>query len=351
MSMGTAELIRPEIRRLRAYQPADYVDGLVRLNANENPWSPGSGPGATGLNRYPNPRPVELTARLAAHYGVTPERLLVTRGSSEAIDILVRSFCAAGRDEIVISPPTFGMYQVYAEIQGAGVRHVPLDRATGFRLDPEQVIAGWSPSSRLLFVCSPNNPTGGVVPLADIRRLCSGLAGRGVVVLDAAYAEFAEQDDSLALIDEFDNLLVLRTLSKALALAGVRCGALIGDRVIVEIVGRTLPPYCFPVTSQAAVLRVLDEAAASCRQQVELLKRERVRLAKALAANRHVRQVWPSQANFLLVELDDAAAFVAAARAAGILLRDFSRDPFTPGCVRITVGTPEENSQLMRAVQ
>lgn len=349
MTMGTAELIRPEIRRLRAYQPADYVDGLVRLNANENPWSPGSA--AAGLNRYPNPRPVELTRRLAGHYGVAPERLLVTRGSSEAIDILVRSFCAAGRDEIVISPPTFGMYQVYAEIQGAGVRSVPLDRAAGFRLDPQRVLSSWTPSSRLLFVCSPNNPTGAIVPPADLRQLCAGLAGRGVVVLDAAYAEFAAQDDSLALLDEFDNLLVLRTLSKALGLAGVRCGALIGDPDIVEIVGRTLPPYCFPVTSQAAVLRALDEAAAGCRDRVELIKRERARLAAALAGNRHVRQVWPSHANFLLVELDNAAEFVAAARAGGVLVRDFSRDPYTPGCVRITVGTPEENNQLMRAVQ
>jgi histidinol-phosphate aminotransferase len=351
MTMSTAELIRPEIRRLRAYQPADYLDGLVRLNANENPWSPGDQAGASGLNRYPNPRPVELTRRLAAHYGVASERLLVTRGSSEAIDILVRSFCAAGRDEIVISPPTFGMYQVYADIQGAGVRCVPLDRAAGFRLDTELVLSSWQPSSRLLFVCSPNNPTGTVVPLADLRRLCAGLTGRGVVVLDAAYAEFAEQDDSLALIDEFDNLLVLRTLSKALGLAGVRCGALIGDAAIVEIVGRTLPPYCFPVTSQAAVLRALDEATNGCREQVEMLKRERARLAAALAANSHVRQVWPSQANFLLVELDDAPAFLAAARAGGVLVRDFSRDPYTPGCVRITVGTPEENDQLMRAVK
>lgn len=351
MMMRTAELIRPEIRRLRAYQPADYIDGLVRLNANENPWSPGNDAQVAGLNRYPDPRPVELTRRLAAHYGVAPERLLVTRGSSEAIDILVRSFCAAGRDEIVISPPTFGMYQVYAEIQGAGVRSVPLDQAAGFRLDPELVLSSWNASSRLLFVCSPNNPTGTVVPLDDLRRLCEGLTGRGVVILDAAYAEFAEQDDSLSLIDEFDNLLVLRTLSKALALAGVRCGALIGDPAIIEIVGRTLPPYCFPITSQTAVMRALDEAANGWRRQVELLKRERARMASALAANRHVLQVWPSQANFLLVELDQPAAFVAAARAGGVLVRDFSHDRYTPGCVRITVGTPEENDQLMRAVQ
>lgn len=351
MTMATIELIRPEIRRLRAYQPADYVTGLVRLNANENPWSPSAATGAPELNRYPSPRPEELTRRLAAHYGVAADRLLVTRGSSEAIDVLIRSFCAAGRDGIVISPPTFGMYQVYAEIQGAAVRTVPLDREAGFRLDPAKVLASWTPSSRLLFVCSPNNPTGAVVPRDDLRQLCAGLAGRGVVVLDAAYAEFADQDDSLALLDEFDNLLVLRTLSKALALAGVRCGSLIGDPAIVEIVGRTLPPYCFPVTSQAAVLQVLEEAASGCAAQVELLKRERGRLAAALAANRHVRRVWPSQANFLLVELEDAATFLATARDAGILLRDFSRDPWTPGCVRITVGTPAENDQLMRAVQ
>jgi len=348
--MGTLDLLRPEIRQLAAYRPADQVAGLVRLNANENPWEPARTPATGGLNRYPDARPTELGRRLAALYGVAETQLLVTRGSSEAIDVVIRGFCAAGDSEIILSPPTFGMYEVYGRIQGTSIRLVPLDRARNFQLDVQRILTEWQAQTRLVFVCSPNNPTGSVVPASEIRRLCSGLAGRGVVVLDAAYAEFTEQDESVALLAEFDNLVVLRTLSKAFGLAGVRCGALLARPELVDLLGRTLPPYCFPVTSQAAVLQVLDQAAERCAAQIETLKSERRRMTQALAGHRHVRTLWPSEANFLLAEVDDAAAFIAAARNGGVLVRDFSMDQWTPGCVRITVGTPAENDQLLKAI-
>lgn len=351
ISRSVTELLRPEILALKAYQPADYVGGYVRLNANESPWRPPGDDSRDGLNRYPDPRPAELTGRMAGHYGVQEPELLVTRGSSEAIDVLIRGFCQAGRDRIVICPPTFGMYEVYARIQGAGILRVPLDRDAGFGVPVDRILAEWTAADRLVFVCSPNNPTGNLVPDAEVERLARGLAGRGVVVLDGAYLEFAGADPTRALLDEFENVVVLRTLSKALALAGVRCGALIARPALVELLGRLLPPYCFPTTSQEAVLRCLEPGAEEeMANRRALLIRERARLGTALAQLPLVARVWPSDANFLLVEARDASALVAAARDGGILVRDFSRDPLLPGCIRITVGSPADNDRLLAAL-
>lgn len=348
---GVTDLVRPEIRQMRPYRSAEFEAGLVRLNANENPWRSSGDASGPGLNRYPEPRPFALAASLAAHYGVPPDRLLVTRGSSEAIDVVIRGFCRAGLDEIVICPPTFGMYETYAQIQGAGIRRVPLRRERGYALDVDGILSGWTAASRVAFVCSPNNPTGNSFPAAEMRRLAAALAGRGVVVLDAAYAEFAAEDASLALLGEFDNVIVLRTLSKAMALAGVRCGALLAAAPVTALLGCVLPPYTFPTLCAEAVQRCLAPAdAAEWRARVAILKSERARLSSALASVPGIRRVWPSDANFVLVEAADAPALVAAARAGGVLLRDFSWDPALPGCVRITVGDPAENDQLLQVL-
>jgi histidinol-phosphate aminotransferase len=344
------DLLRPEIRALRPYRAAEYVGGYTRLNANENPWRPVGDTTRDGLNRYPDPHPAVLAARLAGSYGVATDQTLVTRGSSEAIDVLVRSFCRAGQDEIVICPPTFGMYEVYAQVQGAGIRRIPLRREQGFALPVDAILAGWQPASRLVFVCSPNNPTGNQFPRADVIALCEGLAGRGVVVLDAAYAEFAGDDPTVDLLARFEHVVVLRTLSKALGLAGVRCGILLGTPPLVAQLGGILPPYSFPTASQEAVFAALEPAAAaeSLRRR-QLLVAERGRMAAALALIPAIRRVWPSDANFIFVESDAATALVAQARQAGILIRDFSQDPATPGGLRITIGAPEENDRLLAA--
>lgn len=349
---GAVELLRPDIRQLRPYKPADYVSGFIRLNANETPWRPPGDETRDGLNRYPDPRPAELTERLTAFYGLQPGQLLVTRGSSEAIDVVVRAFCRAGQDNVLICPPTFGMYEVYAQIQGAGVQQVPLDRAAGYSLPVDTILRAWLPATKLVFVCSPNNPTGNRFPDTDVRRLCAGLAGRGVVILDAAYQEFAGEDPLRALLAAHDNLVVLRTLSKALGLAGVRCGALIGRSDLVELLSRVLPPYCFPTTSQDAVLRLLTPGASQeLARRRGLILAERERLLAALPRVPGIDRVWPSAANFILVESREAPAVVARARAAGILLRDFSWDPLLPGGIRITIGSVAENDQLLNALR
>jgi len=342
-------LFRPELHSLEPYRAAEYADGFLRLNANETPWRPTGDASSTGLNRYPEVRPATLTARLAAHYGVDPERLLVTRGSSEGIELLIRATCRTGLDDIVICPPTFGMYSAYAQVQGAGIVEVPLLREQGFALDLPGIEAAWNDRCKLLFLCSPNNPTGNSVPAAQITALCEQLDGRGLVIVDGAYLEFAATDSSRDLLDRHANLVLLRTLSKALGLAGVRCGATLADVSVIDMLERVLPPYSLSTPCTDAVLAALDEAAAR-QSDIERLVAERQRVAAALAASPRVEQVWPSDANFLLVQAADADAMVSDARSAGVLIRDFSQSSYTPGCVRITVSTRPENDRLLEAI-
>ncbi len=344
------DLARPEIRALQAYRAAGHEDGLIRLNANETPW-PAIGDGDS-LNRYPNERPVTLTGRLTTHYGLDPGRVLVTRGSTDAIDLLLRGFCGAGRDEIIICPPTFTMYRVYAHIQGAAVREVPLLRERGFALNHKAIIDSWTPQTKLLFVCSPNNPTGNRVPDAELDELCLALAGRGLVVVDGAYSEFADSDPTRSLLQRHDNVVVLRTLSKAYGLAGIRCGALLAHAEIVSLLGKVLPPYAFPTPSVQAALRCmehLDEDQQN--QRITKLTAERARLATELAALDSVTQIWPSEANFLLAEFEEPGRAVEAARRGGVLVRDFSGEPGLSGCLRITVGDTDQNTQLLTSLR
>jgi histidinol-phosphate aminotransferase len=347
---SVADLARPEIRELKPYRAASFADGLVRLNANESPWGPPGDETPGGLNRYPD-SPVELTARMAENYGVPADRLLVTRGSSEAIDLLIRCFCRAGQDDIVICPPTFGMYGVYAQLQGAGIREVPLLREDGFALDLDGILGAWDERCKLLFICSPNNPTGNRIPTEQIDTLCTELRGKGIVVVDAAYAEFADEDPTLGLLERHDNVAVLRTLSKALGLAGIRCGAVLAAEPVIDLVSCVMPPHAYPSPSLEAALVCLDPALKDeFQSRVERLRNERDRLTERLAALTGVKRVWPSEANFLLIEVSDPAAFVASAKSGGVLIRDFSWDPYATNCLRITVGDEQQNNQLLDAL-
>ena len=344
-------LARPEILGLEAYAHAGWDPALERLHANENPWRYTGDNTPAGLNRYPEPQPVAVEARLAALYGVAPAQLLAGRGSDEGIDLLTRAFLAPGHDAALICPPTFGMYAVATRIQGARVLEVPLDAARGYALDEDAVLAAAGPRVKLLFLCSPGNPTGNALDPAAIERLLVALAGRALVVVDEAYAEFSAVPSFATRLGEFDNLVVLRTLSKAYALAGARCGAVLGDPSVIGLLRRIIPPYSMPTPSIDAVLAALDVAAlAQARLRIELLKLERERVQAALATMPQVRRVHPSDANFVYVECADAAAAVARARAAGLLIRDFSRGPYTPGGVRITIGTPAQNDRLLEAL-
>lgn len=348
--VDVVSLARPEIRALKAYVPASYSPDAVRLNANESPWRCAGDETPTGMNRYPAARPQELAETLARHFNVDTSQLFVTRGTSEAIDLLIRCFCRPSIDSIVISPPTFGMYEVYADLQGAPVRRVPLLRESGYSLPTQALIDGWCGTDRLVFVTTPNNPTGNQQSVAEIDRLAEALAGRGVVVVDAAYIEFGDEDALMQLAGH-ENIVILRTLSKAYGLAGVRCGCAIAAPGVIELMARAMPPYAVPTPSNETALAVMAEASlATMPSRIEQLLDERTKLSESLAALDCVRTVWPSDANFVLVEFADPAQVLDAAAAAGLLLRDFSASEWTPNCLRISVGTPEQNQRLIEVV-
>jgi len=344
------ELARPELRDIRPYVPGAYEPGCIRLNANESPWRAPGDTSERGLNVYPPPRPTVLQAKLAEYYGIEQRQILVTRGSSEAIDVLIRGFCTAGRDRILVCPPTFDMYRLYAGIQNAGVVHVPLKTDQDFALDADKVIAALDATTKLVFICSPNNPTGQSMQRSDIEKICEAAAGRALVVIDEAYHEFAEHGHFLELRNRFEHVVLLRTLSKFVSLAGVRCGLIVGAPELIEFAQVVLPPYTFPTPSIELVDQALSkDSLRVSEERVAVLKRERTRLSAALRDVPEVLQVYPSDANFILVKTRNGRAFREAARRADILVRTFE-DPLLKDCVRITVGRPADNDQLLQAV-
>jgi histidinol-phosphate aminotransferase len=344
------ELARPDIVALKPYEHASWEPSLERLHANELPWPPAADESSAGLNRYPEPQPQALLQSLAALYAVSPASLLVGRGSDEAIDLLTRAFCRAGSDAVLVCPPTFGMYSVSARIQGAGVVQVPLLAADGFALDEQAVLESCTPAVKLIFLCSPNNPTGNLLDEAAILRLARRLAGRALLVIDEAYIEFAARPSLARLVAELPNLAILRTLSKAHGLAGARCGALIADPEIIVLLRKIIPPYAIAqLTLEAVLERLTPEARAQSRSRLEVLLAERRRLAAALARLPRVTKVWPSDANFVLAEFEDAGGALARAREARLLVRDARGYPGLGRALRITVGTPEQNGRLLEA--
>jgi histidinol-phosphate aminotransferase len=346
------DIARPEIRVLKAYEHALWEPGLMRLHANELPWRTEADRSIAGLNRYPEPHPHQLSAALARFYGVAPGMLLAGRGSDELIDLLIRSYCRAGQDAIIICPPTFGMYAVAARIQGAGVLEVPLQRDAGYEFDPLALRARCEPSVKLIFLCSPNNPTGNRLDSQAILALARELEGRALVVVDEAYVEFAQAPSLTAHIIERPGMLVLRTLSKAHGLAGARCGALIGHADVVALLRKVIQPYALTQLTIEAVFASLEPAAIEqARARATTLKAERARLAAALAGTAGVLKVWPSEANFLLVEFHDAAAAWQRAHAAGVLLRDMRAAAGLARALRISIGSAEQNDRLLASLQ
>lgn len=347
-----AELARPEIRALKPYASARALadSAGILLNANENPWPP-AGDDGMALNRYPDPQPAELRTRLAGLYGVAENRMLVTRGSDEGIDLLQRAFCRPGADRVLILPPCFGMYALSARIQGAGVVEAPLvDEGREFVV-PDDLVAR-ADGCRLVFLCSPNNPTGNVVSPGRIAEVAEAMDGSGLVVVDEAYIEFAPESSALPLLDRHRNLVVLRTLSKAHALAGCRLGSVIADSGVIDLLRRIIAPYPLPTPTVAAALRALSpEALAVQREHLETLAGEKPRIVRVLDDHPGIVDVWPGHANFVLARALDGAGLVAAAAGEGIRLRDQSAQRGLSDCVRVTVGTPDENGALIEFLQ
>ena len=345
-------LARPEILHLQPYSHAAWLPSLTRLHANEVPWRPPGDTTAAGLNRYPEPQPKALVARLAALYGVPADMLLVGRGSDEAIDLLSRIYLRAGTDAILQCPPTFGMYRVAAHIQGAGVVDVPLERDRGWSLDPERLLAAWRPTMKIVYLCSPNNPTANAFDLEAIEAVCAALEGRAIVAIDEAYIEWSGRRSLAPWLERFSTLAVLRTLSKAHALAGARIGALLAHPDLIELARRVIPPYSLAQPTIEAALRALapDELTAA-RARIEALLAERDHLRARLQRLPLVAKVWPSNANFLLVDSEDPEDFLRLSLAGGTIVRDLRAHPALPSSLRVSVGTRAENDALIESLE
>ena len=349
------DLVRPDLRAFAGYASArrEKATGHVWLNANESPW-PSSADSGLGLNRYPEPQPAALRARMADLYGVPIEHLMVTRGSDEGIDLLVRAFCRAGIDGVLIAPPCFGMYAVSARVQNAPLVEIPLDDEDGrFSLDltaVEDLIAHGD--VRAVFLSSPANPTGQALSIKQISQLAKAAEGRAVLVLDEAYAEFSSVGSARKLLDEFSHLVLLRTLSKAYAMAGARIGAVLADPDVIGVLRSIAAPYSVAAPSASLALAALtDHGRAEARDRIATTIRERSVLQKTLRGLPGVVRVYPSEGNFLLARFGDAEAAFQRLLAAGVVVRDMRVLPQLGDALRISVGTPDENKAMIAALR
>ena len=343
-------LARPDIVALAPYEHALYAPTLERLHANELPWPPHSESPGSSLHRYPEPQPAALVAALAAHYGVSAEQILVGRGSDEGIDLLTRAFCRAGYDAVITCPPTFGMYAVAARIQGAEVLSVPLGH--DYSLDHAGVIAALDRRVKLVWLCSPNNPTGNTLEAASIRRVLEAARGRALVVVDEAYIEFSTQPSWIGALSDYPHLIILRTLSKAQGLAGARIGTVIASPTVIRLLRKIIPPYAIARPAAVAAEQALQpHNRAIALERITRICAERERLRAALVRSPWVKHVYPSAANFLLLATTNARSVLERLQAVSLLARDFSGKPALEEAVRLTVGTPEQNDRVIAALE
>ncbi len=335
------QLVRPNIKALTPYSTArdEYGGGdiTVWLDANENPCD-------NGVNRYPDPHQHRLKRRIAQLKKVREGQIFIGNGSDEAIDLAYRIFCTPGCDNVVSIAPTYGMYSVAAGINDIEFREVPL--GAGFSLPTEKLLSATDGHTKLMWLCSPNNPTGNAFPAEEIERLLRSFDG--MVVLDEAYIDFADTDGFLSRIDEFPNLIILQTLSKAWGMAGLRLGLAFASESVTELFSRVKYPYNINCLTQEEVTRRLDNDIAP---QVAQIRAERNRLAVELSACPAIDMVYPSQANFLLAQTVAPDALYTALTEKGIIVRNRSHISGCEGCLRITIGTPEENRQMLETVK
>ena len=338
--MQITELIRPNIRSLEPYSTArdEYEGDLgIFLDANESPFD-------NGYTRYPDPRQARLKSLLSPIKGVPVENIFIGNGSDEAIDLLFRIFCEPGRSNAVAIAPSYGMYEVAADINDVRMRKVLLN--DDFSLPVDRLLEAADADSRLMFICSPNNPTGNAFPREDIERVVREFPG--IVVVDEAYIDFSDRPGLLPVLDEFPNLVVLQTLSKAWGMAGLRCGLAFASSEIIGYMNRVKYPYNINVATSAIAERLLKEPVPS---HIKVIKEERVKLAETLASLPFVEKIYPSDANFLLVKVGDADALYDYLIANKIIVRNRNKMALCRGCLRMTVGTPEENQKLIETLR
>lgn len=338
-----SSLVRPNVLRLKPYSSArdefkDFGQEMVFLDANENPFE-------NGVNRYPDPQQRSLKKVLAEQKGVSAENILLGNGSDEALDLIFRAFCEPKTDNILTLPPTYGMYGVLAETNDVENREVLL--LENFKPDVNSILQTADSHSKILFICSPNNPSANAFDTDKIEKLIVQFSG--LVVIDEAYIDFSEQESWLTRLSEFPNLIVTQTLSKAYGMAGIRLGICYASVEIIAILNKIKPPYNVnKLTQTKALERILD--VAGVQQEVKNILEERNVLLGALKKIRFIEKIYPTDANFVLIKVDDAARRYCQLLEKGIVSRNRSNQPLCQNTLRITIGTSSENEKLITAL-
>jgi histidinol-phosphate aminotransferase len=346
MTFDLNSLLRENIKKLTPYSSArDEFTGeaSVYLDANENSFG---SPLTKWYNRYPDPLQIKVKEKLSVIKGVPVENIFIGNGSDECIDILLRAFCEPGVDNIIICPPTYGMYEVSANINNVTIKKVPL--TVNFQLNLPAIEAAIDDHTKIIFLCSPNNPTGNSLNREDVEMILNNYYG--IVAIDEAYINFSRFRSLTQELNEYPNLVVMQTLSKAWGLAALRVGMTFASEEIIQVMNKIKPPYNINQASQELALQALeqvDQVNAMIREIVE----QRELLAKALSELLLVQKIYPSDANFLLVQVVNARDIYYYLRDKGIVVRDRSKVELCEGCLRITVGTPAENETLLKTLR
>lgn len=335
------QLVRPIIKEIIPYRSArdefeDFDAEKIFLDANENPFE-------NGFNRYPDPLQRKLKRTLADVKQVKSEQILLGNGSDEVLDLIFRTFCEPGEEEVLILPPTYGMYSVLAKLNNIIVKEVPLNK--NFEIEIDSVLEAVNQKTKIIFICSPNNPSGNAIPLDQIEQLLDRF--KGILVVDEAYIDFSEQKSALSILDQYPQLLVCQTFSKAYGLAGIRLGMCYANPLIIDYFNKIKPPYNVNSLTQSRALAQL-ETSESIQNQVISLISERKKLEQELKQFDFVSKIYPSDANFLLVVVDDANKRYDQFLDAGVVLRNRSCLQGCNNTLRVTVGTPEENTNFIK---
>ncbi|MFD1818968.1 histidinol phosphate aminotransferase apoenzyme [Pseudarcicella hirudinis] len=347
MSFNLDKVLRPHIAGLAPYSSArDEYTGKegIFLDANENPLGSAT---PENWNRYPDPYQTDIKVKLAAIKGCRPSQIFLGNGSDEPIDLIIRATCTPKEDNIIILPPTYGMYEVSASINDVEIKKVPL--TTDYQLDVDNILKAVTPYTKLIFICSPNNPTGNLIEKKSILRILESFS-QGIVILDEAYNDFAEEPSFIAELDQYPNLLILQTFSKAWGLAALRLGMAFAGEEIVKILNKIKPPYNINGLTQKLLIENIDNLNF-VKESVTILNDNRLKLVEALEKLPFVLKVYPSDANFILVKFTDSKAVFEYLIAHKTIVRDRSKVVLCDSSLRISVGTQEENKTLISLLE
>ena len=339
--MSIQHLIRPSIKALKPYSSArdefkGNKDNLIFLDANENPFE-------NGVNRYPDPQQSKLKVLISEIKGIPTEHILLGNGSDEVLDLLIRMFCEPNKDNIIILPPTYGMYEVLANINAVETLKINL-LSESFQPETKTILDTANTNSKLLFLCSPNNPTGNSFEASTIEFLLKTF--KGIVIIDEAYIDFSIEKSWLSRLKEFPNLVVTQTLSKAFGMAGIRLGMCFASAEIIATLNKIKPPYNINELTQNKAIEGLRKMSL-VEEQISYLLKERQALIEGLETVDFIEKIYPSDANFVMIKVDDANKRYQQLIDNGIVIRNRTTQPLCEDCLRLTIGTPEENKRLI----